>query len=251
MALLGCLHACDNMDAKHNPYLAKHADGSPLEPHERNWKAQPLQDLLEAAWQKYVDYTQSLSMDESMLKDKATMERRKQRMVAKPIKVGLKVFVVAAATSLLRGFVYCLSVYGGKGDGADNPAGAKVDYVTRLLPARLNKKGHVVTVDNYYGSEKLIKVLKRRGIETICTVNDKGTDFTEWEREPAPEGKTRQPPAIKPHEFRTAYKTIRTASTSTTPSGRTTGPTGANFVSDALARKYRNLRRRRIERNSD
>ena len=76
---------------------------------------------------------------------------------------------------VLRGFVLNLSVYAGKGDGKENVAGAKVDYIERLLWPELDSKGLVLYVDNFYSSEAWCKVMKRRGIDTICTVSKKTT----------------------------------------------------------------------------
>ena len=129
-----------------------------------------VESLLNQAWKAAAHHTQMLTVDEASIPFRG-QARNKVRNPAKPKKNHIKWFVLAAADGPLRGYVFGIDTYGGKGDGGENEDGAKVDYVTRLLEDCLDGKGHVVFCDNYYGSEKLMRTLNDRGIHCCCTFN--------------------------------------------------------------------------------
>ena len=57
----------------------------------------------------------------------------------------------------------------------------------KTLPG-MKKKGHVFVYDNFYGLERTVKVMKTvHGIDSLCTVNENGSTFPGWEREPSQE----------------------------------------------------------------
>ena len=128
--------------------------------------------LLNEAWKAAAHYTQMLALDEVGIPFRGNA-RNKVRNPAKPKKNHIKWFVLAASDGPLRGYVFGIDTYGGKGDGGENEDGAKIDYVTRMLEGCLDGKGHVVFCDNYYGSEKLLNTLNDRGIHCCCTFNAK------------------------------------------------------------------------------
>ena len=68
-----------------------------LNPADRNWKMDPVLKLFIDAWKAAAELTQYLAMDESMIKYRGRMDPRKQRIATKPIKNGLKAFVLAGA----------------------------------------------------------------------------------------------------------------------------------------------------------
>eukprot|EP00966_Prymnesium_polylepis_P006724 155045-Prymnesium_polylepis.1 len=74
-------------------------------------------DLLLTAWRGAVDYTPTLSMDEKGYKTKSRRVPGKQRNVHKPARYFIKSFVIAASDSPIRGYVFSIKMYGGKGDG--------------------------------------------------------------------------------------------------------------------------------------
>lgn len=220
------------------------ADGSDkLDPADRNWKLAAVQKMFTNAWCRAGAYTQYLAVDESMIKYRGGKDQRKQRLPSKPIKNGLKAFVLAGAHSPpdsvhehlslltpshchpllsgalgpLRGYVYNLSIYGGAGDGADDEAGAKASYVTRLLDPELDGKGYVVVTDNFYTSERLATELNLRGIGFVGTCNANMSTFAGFSRPEIGEvqsgpnaGAKRYGRAVEPQKYRTAYKPMPT-----------------------------------------
>ena len=72
-----------------------------LEPSARNWKMDAVKKMYADAWRRAGLYTQYLAMDESMIKYRGRKDPRKQRLPSKPIKNGLKAFVLAGAAPSL------------------------------------------------------------------------------------------------------------------------------------------------------
>ena len=66
-----------------------------------------------------------------------------------------------------------MSIYGGAGDGNEDEAGSKVNYVTRLLDPELDGKGYIIITDNFYTSEALATTLNDRGIGFVGTYQPK------------------------------------------------------------------------------
>ena len=106
-----------------------------------------------------------------------------------------------------------MSIYGGAGDGADGEAGAKADYVTRLLDPELDGKGYIVVTDNYYTSEALALELNQRGIGFVGTCSATASTFEGFSRpvmgtvqSGANAGAVRYGRAVEPRKYRSAYK---------------------------------------------
>eukprot|EP00966_Prymnesium_polylepis_P241527 5585425-Prymnesium_polylepis.1 len=160
-AILASLHFSD-ADDRPEPM---DEDTDRLDPADRNWKVEEVQKMFTNAWCRAGAYTQFLAHDESMILCKSGKEIRTQRMPVKPIRCGLKAFVLAGephieapalpcprrapsipsacwlsrlrdshsscgsrALGPLRGYVYNVSIYGGAGDGNEDEAGAKANY---------------------------------------------------------------------------------------------------------------------------
>ena len=93
-AILSNLHFADPANRP------QQGDG-PLDPKDRNWKMDEVEQLFVDAWRDAAEYTQFLAVDESMIKYRGRKDPRKQRLVTKPIKNGLKAFVLAGELSPL------------------------------------------------------------------------------------------------------------------------------------------------------
>jgi hypothetical protein len=111
-----------------------------------------------------------------MVKYKGKYCSARQYMPKKPIKCGLKVWVMVDATShIISDFeVYCsksMATLGGGGGGMSQGAEKNLAHrVVTNLTAGLDNKGHVITMDNFFTSVGLFRDLKRRGIYATGTM---------------------------------------------------------------------------------
>ena len=168
-------------------------------------------DLLLKAWRDAADYTSTLSMDEKGYKTKSRRVPGKQRNVAKPARYFMKGFAIAASDSPIRGYVYNIKMYGGKGDGGDCADGAKVSYITRCITQDMQHNNLTLVYDNYYGGETPLLKLLEMGIESVCTVNKNAVshvfekrDTSEVYKSGKKEGEAKLSAALQPGEYRTA-----------------------------------------------
>ena len=88
-----------------------------------------------------------MTIDESMILCKSRFVNWKQYMPLKPIKHGIKVFVLACGET---GYVYNCSVYQGKGTGTIIET-----VLHKLITGDLVDSGRILYVDNYYTSVAL------------------------------------------------------------------------------------------------
>jgi len=88
-----------------------------------------------------------MTIDESMILCKSRFVSWKQYMPLKPIKHGIKVFVLACGET---GYVYNFSVYQGKGTGTIIET-----VLHKLITGDLVDSGRILHVDNYYTSVAL------------------------------------------------------------------------------------------------
>jgi hypothetical protein len=183
---------------------------------ERNWDIQGYQDLLTTAWQVAADYTQTCALDEKGYRTKSKRMPGKQRNIAKPARYFIKAFAVAASDAPLRGYVYNISMYGGKGDGAENPDGAKVDYVMRSLPSSMDNDNIAVVLDSYYGGETVLQRLRERGIDGMMTVGASAVSHLFEKRDNGKvyqtgkkAGQKKLDAALEKGEFRNAVANVR------------------------------------------
>ena len=193
----------------------------------RNWDIDGFMDLLVTAWCGAVDKTPTLSMDEKGYRTKSRRVPGKQRNVAKPARYFIKAFAVAASDHPIRGYVFRIKMYGGKGDGGDCADGAKVSYVMRLITPDMHHDNLTLVYDNYYGGETPLLKLKEVGIDSVCTVNKNAVshvfdkrDTGETYKGGAKAGETKLTAALLPGEFRTAVASV-TVRDSRTSAART------------------------------
>ena len=180
----------------------------------RNWDIQGFMDLLLTAWSAAVDKTPTLSLDEQGYRTKSRRVPGKQRNVQKPARYFIKSFVVSASDHPIRGYVFNIQMYGGKGDGGDCADGAKVSYVIRCITPDMHHDNLTLVYDNYYGGETPLLKLAELGIESVCTVNKNAVshafekrDTGEKYKSGAKAGETKLAAALLPGEFRTAVTT--------------------------------------------
>jgi hypothetical protein len=212
-AILTNLHFADRAtdfpkDENGAPY-----DKCPVE--QRNWDIQGFQDILTHAWRAAVDYTKNLGLDEKGYRTKSRRVPGKQRNVQKPARYFIKAFAIAASDFPIRGFVFNLRMYGGKGDGGDCEDGAKVSYVMRTICPDMHHDNLTLYLDNYYGGETTLYKLWELGIESVQTVNKNAVshvfekrDTGETYKSGAKAGEKKLSPALLPGEFRTAVATV-------------------------------------------
>ena len=135
--------------------------------HDRLFKVRSLLDLVVPKFGEEYTLHQQVSVDEAMIKFKGRLGF-KQYMKDKPIKWGMKVFVLADATN---GYVSNLQVYTGK--GVDSGGTSNVGLCTRVvldLMDGLHGSGHELYTDNYYTSPTLFLTLYNLGINACGTV---------------------------------------------------------------------------------
>ena len=137
--------------------------------------------------------------------------------------------------------MYNVSIYGGAGDGADDEAGAKANYVTRLLDPELDGKGYVVVTDNFYTSETLALELNSRGIGFVGTCNANMSSFAGFSRpvvgtvQSGPNaGATRYGRAVEPQKYRSAYKPLPSLDENSPSNPPLTPTTCVTTLSDRL-----------------
>ena len=162
------------------------------------------------------DYTQTCALDEKGYRTKSKRMPGKQRNIAKPARYFIKAFAVAASDAPLRGYVYNISMYGGKGDGAENPDGAKVDYVMRSLPSSMDNDNIAVVLDSYYGGETVLQRLRERGIDGMMTVGASAVSHLFEKRDNGKvyqtgkkAGQKKLDAALEKGEFRNAVANVR------------------------------------------
>ena len=105
----------------------------------------------------------------------------KQYMPMKPIKRGIKVWVLADSHT---GYFCKFQVYTGRGDSPEKGLGSRV---VKSLTEPLKKKFHHVYFDNFFTSEQLLVDLERDGIYACGTARKDRRGF---------------PPALKQVKFK-------------------------------------------------
>ena len=153
MSILRFLHIVDNTKA-----IARGEPG-----YDRCFKIRALLDILIPKWQSVFHIDKCTSVDECMIAFKGRIYM-KQYMPKKPIKWGLKGWVLAGSNT---GFVYNWQLYTGKeGSEVEAKLGEKVTLsLTEILP-----EGHEVYCDNFFISYELLVALQARGIGCCGTV---------------------------------------------------------------------------------
>ena len=111
---------------------------------------------------------EQLSIDEAMIPFKGRLDF-KQYMKDKPIKWGIKVFVLSDATN---GYVYRLQIYAGKNNDLAVSSASEFGLCSRVvleLLAGLESTNPKVFKDNYYTSPRLFLELYNKGVNACGT----------------------------------------------------------------------------------
>ena len=139
-----------------NQHLAPR--GSPT--FDRLGKVRPVIDHLSQQFTALYNPSKNVAVDEAMIKfqGRSTL---KQYMPMKPIKRGLKVWVLGDSTN---GYFIRFEVYTGKGEIQTRQIGLGGEYVVKTLTSGLKMKNHHVYFDNFFTSVKLLEDLLEDGI---------------------------------------------------------------------------------------
>ena len=121
--------------------------------YDRLFMVRPVLDHLQTKFKQLYVMERDISIDESMIPFKGHLSWI-QRMPQKPVKVGIKVFVVAEAST---GYCWNFQIYIGKHEGQEDDVGdlGKTDRVVINLLADLTYQGYHLYLDNFYTSVPL------------------------------------------------------------------------------------------------
>ncbi|XP_064384056.1 piggyBac transposable element-derived protein 4-like [Halichondria panicea] len=136
-----------------NQHLAQR--GSPT--FDRLGKVRPLIDHLSLQFTALYNPSKNVAVDEAMIKFQGR-SALKQYMPMKPIKRGIKVWVLGDSTN---GYFSRFEVYTGKKDTRQVGLG---EHVVKTLTSELKGKNHHVYFDNFFTSVKLLEDLLEDGI---------------------------------------------------------------------------------------
>ena len=162
--LFRCLHLNDN-----SSQVPRGTSG-----HDRLFKVRKLLNLVVPRFQSEYVMHQECSIDEAMIPFKGRLGF-KQYMRNKPIKWGIKVFVLADATN---GYVRNLQVYTGK--SIENDGHASVGLCSRVvldMMFDLHHSGLHLYTDNFYTSPLLYLTLYNKGINACGTCRPNRSHF--------------------------------------------------------------------------
>ena len=155
-----------------------YADNSTLSPpgsdnYDRLGKVRPLLNYLQSRFMAVYTPGQQLAVDEAMIKFQGRSSL-KQYMPKKPIKRGIKVWVLADSTN---GYFSRLEVYTGKkGNTTEKNLGSRV---VKDLTSDFQGKWHRVYFDNFFTSKALICDLEEVGIYGCGTARKDRRGFPE------------------------------------------------------------------------
>ena len=136
-----------------NDHLVPRSDPS----YDRLGKIRPLIEHLSEKFEALYNATKNLAVDEAMIKFQGRSSL-KQYMPMKPIKRGIKVWVLADSAN---GYFIKFDVYTGK--QKDRQVGLG-EYIVKTLTNELKNKNHHVFFDNFFTSVKLLEDMEKDGI---------------------------------------------------------------------------------------
>ncbi len=148
-------------------YIPYGSDG-----HDRLFKVRKLLDLVVPLFQSEYVIHQECTVDEAMIPFKGRLGF-KQYIRSKPVKWGIKVFVLADATN---GYVKNLQVYTGK-TVEDNTSTGLCSKVVLDLMTNMDHTGLHLYTDNFYTSPSLYLTLYNKGINACGTCRTNRLDF--------------------------------------------------------------------------
>ncbi len=146
------LHFCDNTTLP--------TPGTPGS--DRLAKIRPLINSINDRCSAVYNLGRDVAVDEAMIKFQGR-SALKQYLPMKPVKRGLKVFVLAVSKT---GYFHTLQVYTGKENTPEKQLGARV---VKDLTTSLKDKHHNVYFDNFFTSVKLLQDLEEIGIYACGT----------------------------------------------------------------------------------
>ena len=144
---------------------------------DRLGKVRPLIDHLTNKFATLYEPSNYLAVDEAMIKFTGRSSL-KQYMPKKPIKRGIKVWVLADSTN---GYFSRFDVYTGKKDTREVGLGA---HAVHKLTKDFKNKYHHVFFDNYFTGVQLLEDLERDGIYTCGTVRKDRKGFPQALKNP-------------------------------------------------------------------
>ena len=142
------------------------ADGRKPKPDDRFWKVRPLFDAINHAAEKYVEKTEFVSVDESMVKYFGP-HPLKQFMRGKPTRFGFKVWVLATSAGEL---IRCEPYGGSKTKLSNYGLGQGPDVAYGLVEDAKLVAGTKVACDNLFTSLDLLDNMSRKGIGVVGTM---------------------------------------------------------------------------------
>ena len=131
-----------------NDHLAPRGDPA----HDRLGKVRPLIDHLSWKFETLYELSKNVAVDEAMIKFQGRSSL-KQYMPKKPIKRGIKVWVLGDSSN---GYFNRFDIYTGRKEDREVGLGA---YVVKKLTEDLKDKYHHVHFDNYFTSFQLLEDL--------------------------------------------------------------------------------------------
>lgn len=134
--------------------------------HDKLFKVRKLLDLVLPKFESEYTLHAPVTIDEAMIPFKGRLSF-KQYIKNKPVKWGIKAFVLSDATN---GYVYKMQVYTGKGMETTEPEVGLCSRVVLDLMSGLEHLGLDLYTDNYYTSPELYLELYNRGVNACGTV---------------------------------------------------------------------------------
>ena len=138
--------------------------------HDRLGKVRPLIDYLSTKFASLYNPSQEIAVDEAMIKFQGRSSL-KQYMPKKPIKRGIKVWVLGDSNN---GYFSRFEVYSGKGEERVVGLGA---HVEKNLTKELKNRNHHVFFDNFFTSYQLLVDLKKDGLYGCGTARKDRKEF--------------------------------------------------------------------------
>ena len=152
-------------------------DNTTLQPrgspgHDRLGKVRPVIDHLSAKFAEVYHPHKEVAVDEAMIKFQGRSSL-KQYMPKKPIKRGIKVWVLGDSQT---GYFSKFDIYCGKGSSPEKNLGTRV---VKTLTEPLKWKFHHVYLDNFFTSEQLMIELEEDGVYACGTARKDRKGFPE------------------------------------------------------------------------
>lgn len=119
-------------------------------------KVRQILALFQAACETVYRCARAMSLDEMMVATKSKYAGMKQRMPAKPIRDGIKIFALCCA---LTGYLFAFSVFEGGDKYDDVGLGATGNMVVSLVK-KVVFKGHIIVMDNFFPTVNTFAYLK-------------------------------------------------------------------------------------------